>query len=75
MSDSVALKLRPVIIPNYIMLESLRWAQLSHNAKVAVADLNDEQKDWLAQEFRTGLDRVAKRQIKTRSIQAKGATP
>lgn len=68
MSDRIALKLRPVRVPNFIMLKD-------QPSKVAVADLNDEQKDWLAKEFRAGLDRVAKRQIKTRSIKTKGATP
>ena len=48
-------------IPNYVFLD----VEGMDDVKIPVSDLNSEQADWLAAEFRKGLDETAKRQRET----------
>lgn len=62
MDNKVEVKMKRPSIPNYVFLDLI-----GDDVKIPVSELTSGQADWLATEFRKGLDDTAKRQRQTDS--------
>lgn len=74
MTNDVAAQLKCPTPPNYVFLDipGLVSEGKMNTPKVRVADLSDEQKDWLAAEWRKELDKVSARQENTKEPAYRG---
>lgn len=62
MNANFSFKMKPAQVPNFIQLEKADNVFEGNTPTIKVKNLTSEQKDWLAAEFRKGLDRVAAEQ-------------